>query len=960
MRPLSLLAFLSLFGKIVLLAQTPTPIDPAWELSYGNQEHTNRDELVQMARDPDGNLILLGFVERDSTFADVSVQKVSPEGNLLWDYRFDSSNNKDYDVPSRMSVDQTGNITVLGQSNGLVSFFSPQRNNGFLFKLSNEGLLQWQVAFDTLGILPDHESGAHLDGFADTLNQFTVCYSTYKEFGSRPTYFLTFSPNGSVVHSTIKYNLLQPVGGGVSAIAQAIDSLRNFLFVQFDENSYPQHFIRKINPLNGNEQTKQLNISALSFQDSLRYAYLNWGRLWVDDLNELYTANNLTTGAWAPTFFVAKVKPNGELRYIFSPNDTLEAHFADLKPWRGYAYTTGSYQPSGSNALVAFLWKIDGQGNIEQKIIQSAPNNCVPRYLDIVDGKLYWATEEVASGKVVLKELDPTNLSVLWQYTLHKDPAPIFTGVKFTRIQNGLAAFGGTLSKEKQPGSGYLSEDDFYLETFFPLQNELHAPYQMSEKGTTYVESTEFSIDPAGNIYTRSIELDGPEYYLIQYAPRKYYYRKFSTSGALLWSTLSAGQPYYQYGTDAFFFDHQGNAYTLEYGQQASLLIQKISAQGQLLNTYSVSGYRHLYIDRQNRLHLTYSVGNDAVPHAVVLDDHFQVLQTGPVGLLPVKIFELPSDNAVYAYMEDPAEWGETQVKMVLYKDNQLIWERIFNFNSAEYQRFTYKDMDPGSGALLATSTWRNAAGSYELALHRFTIGNDYQTQVIPTPDNEFPGAMSYLANGSVYLAFQKRLDLYDQNFQAVQTIPISDAPAGGYFLKSGSVFYRVNNEHQLDAYSGNGAQLFSLANPAFSVDPNQISFHPNHQLICTDIFGDWIGGGYDYGWRWYRGRLRAFDLSGWLPTPTCTPTLEAPEIVCSPNPAHDMLKIYIRNYSEKQVRITLVNASGIKMYDQTLPYQEHQPLSLALVSMPAGIYFVHAGDLKNPITAQKIVVLKP
>lgn len=939
-------------------AQVPIPVVPIWEQSFGNREHTNRDELIQMEKDASGNLILLGFVERDSTFSDVSLQKISPEGNLLWDYRFDSQNEKDYDEPIKMAIDGDGAITVLGLSKGIVTYFTAQKSNGFLFKVSSEGILQWQLSFDTLGLFPQHDAGFNCDGYADSSGNFIVCYSTYQEFDLSLTYFIKISPEGAILQSFIKDGIAKGVGGGLGAIGQVIDSTGNFVFLDFNETLYPKHSIRTINPENGTDQINQLNLDNLPFQDSLAYAYLSWEQIWVDEYQTLYTGNNLAPPL-GPSFYLSKVTPNGTVKYILSVKDSINIYFNALEPWRGYAYATGSYIPKNSTNRVAFIWKINDEGIIEVKTIQTLPHHCVPRFLDIVDGKVYWSTEDVVTGEATLKELSALDLTVNWEYNLHKPSDFILTGSNLVRLPNGKSAYAGTLRKEKQPGSSYLSEEDFYVETFDPTSNELFAQYRMSELGTTNVESNAFSIDPTGNLYTRATEVDGPEYYANQLAPRKYYYRKFSPNGELVWEKESDHQAYYHYGIQAFYFDYQGNAYSLEYGDQSGYLLVKISPDGEFLGSYAIPGFWNLFIDRQNRLHLTYGIGNDDVAITLVLDNNFQQLSSGYQGLVPVRMFQLPADNAVYYYMEDRAGWGESTVRMILFKDGQQMWEKVFTFTSPGYQHFASHDIDATSGTLISSSIWRNNAGFFEFAFHRFTIDNNYSTQLVPTTDNIYPSIGAYLSNGSTYLVYPTKLELYGPGFELLQTIPISDTPSGGHFFKLNNTLFRARMG-TLDGYNGDGQPDFNLTHPSFYFDPARMAINPDKQLITSDIFGDWIGIGYDFGWRWYRSRIQAFDLSDWVTSPIIEPSEKRTSFNCSPNPVSGLLHVDLRQMQGNELQLSLFNHLGNIIATQVFKSGIPAETNLDLSSIPEGSYFLEGLCPGSPPFFQKIVVIKP
>ena len=89
-RNLKFLLILLFFIILNVNGQTNNLIDPVWSISFGNKEHTSRDELFKMIFDKDSNLIVIGSVERDSSFCDVLVQKYSRKGDKLWQHRFTS------------------------------------------------------------------------------------------------------------------------------------------------------------------------------------------------------------------------------------------------------------------------------------------------------------------------------------------------------------------------------------------------------------------------------------------------------------------------------------------------------------------------------------------------------------------------------------------------------------------------------------------------------------------------------------------------------------------------------------------------------------------------------------------------------------------------------------------------------------------------------------------------------
>jgi hypothetical protein len=942
-----------IFRPIGLYSQDIVYLTPSLDRSFGNREHTSRDELLQVIQDPSGNLLLAGFVEGDSFFADVSIQKITPDGTLLWDYRFDSHNSKDYDYPIRMYLDSTGNCYVLGTATGLGTFFEPQLSNGFLFKLSKDGGMIWRVDFDTLGLFPQHDSGLHCNGYLNSSGNFVVSYTTYRQAGSDPTYFVTFSPSGNVLQHKIKYNINQVNG----LDGQAIDSTGNFLFIKFNDNSYPKHFLRKINPTTGAESTNQFSLDNLSTVDSSKYLYLNLANIWVDEFNSVYTGNNLTTGGLSPTFFVGKIESDGNMKYIFHPKDSIQPQMNTLIPWRGYAYVTGSYVPKNHQKRAAFIWKLNETGQIEEEIHVKSQHNHTPRFLKFINNQAYWVVEDLELSKYKLICLNGINLTTEWSYDLHVDPSYTFTGTEITINSDGNFALSGTISKEKQQGSAYLSEKEFYVEVFDPASSNLVSQYLFSERGTTHIESDAFSVDPFGNYYIRSTEIDGAEYFLIQNAPRKYYYYKFSKDGELLWNTLSPHQAHYQYGVETFYFDYVGNAYTTAYGIQGDKLLLKIDPNGEIVDSLHLNSFLRLFIDKQNRLHLTTSFPSDGKLDIRIYDNNFQLIQQGPIGYFPEKMFQLPFSDDVYYYVQNMADWNETTCSMAMFKENSLMWEKSFNFNGPDYQRFMESDLDPGTGELVASSLWRGITGDYELLIHTFQLNGDHNAKKVQTIDNIFPKFGGKIDDGNIYLIYGHKLELLDPNLDLISSTSIGMAAAGGLFFDRNNHIFRAFDD-SIFVYSNHLLTTKRLVHPSITTDPAKIAFSPSGKLATCETFGDILGGGYSYGWRWLRGSLQDFDLSEILTSGSSESyVINQPKIW--PNPASEHVYIESVLLEDDDLYINLVDQLGRKYKNLNFSVIKDHLLRLDIPNLPSGAYWVNITNSDKTISSGLIIVSK-
>ncbi|MEI7587625.1 hypothetical protein, partial [Runella sp.] len=856
---------------------------------------------------------------------------------LIWDYRFDSPTQNNYDLPVKMLMDEFGNAIVLTVSRGINTYFLASPSIGHLLKVGANGQLQWQIDFDTL--VNTHQSNSFFDAFIDANGNYTVTYSAYANFGERPTYFMKFNPEGHLIKSFQNYNILQSETGGPFASAETIDNEHNFVFLHRTIDAPVQFSSLKINPETQAEKFQDFSLAGLNSADSLNWGYLTWDDIYMDENDNIYSFNNVDFPI-SSAFFLVKVDTAGIVNYILRP-DSFQIHLAGIAFRQGSVYITGSYIPKGEDNTVAFVWKLNKQGQREYERIEHLPHDCVPRYLTIIQEKIYWATEDLYTGTVLLKQLNKENLAVDWVYALNHDQSYYFTGSNMAKLPNGLLAIGGTMRKVKHSGSIYLSEEDYYVELFSPTQQELYAQYRMTEKGTTNTESIEFSIDPQGNIIQKTVEVDGPEYYLNLYVPRKYYYRKFSADLTLQWEIESQYDAYLNWGISAFYFDHSGNIFAFERSDFDSLVLQKISPGGLYLHSFSLAGLaiRQLFIDVQGRIHLALNQADDT-PVFLVLDNDLQVIQPAIAasGLTQLIKFQLPADPAVYAYMKNTNTGTPGDFSLSLLKDEQPIWVRTFSPNTP-FETFNDFDLDPATGSLTALSFWYNATGFFEPALHHFSIDGSYTNAIINNGLYESAFDMALMPNGNTYVAFEKKLDLYSLDFQLIKSTDISNAPSGGRYFKNDTVFYRAN-AGTLDAYSEQGNTLFNLMDETITTGFSGTQIDHNRYLTTASIFGEIFGVNTFFGWRWLRGRLRIFDLET-LQTSSSNEqtTMTSIAIKCQPIPATNRLQIDGKNFLGKDINLRLTSISGAILFENTYKSINQSNISLDLSAVANGSY---------------------
>lgn len=107
------------FNDFVIMAsdwfETGEP-NEEWVARYNGPGNSN-DSARAIAVDSSGNVYITGDSRGSGTLADYATIKYDPNGNQLWDARYNGPGN-DYDWGSRIDTDYSGNVYVTGISHG--------------------------------------------------------------------------------------------------------------------------------------------------------------------------------------------------------------------------------------------------------------------------------------------------------------------------------------------------------------------------------------------------------------------------------------------------------------------------------------------------------------------------------------------------------------------------------------------------------------------------------------------------------------------------------------------------------------------------------------------------------------------------------------------------------------------------------------------------------------------------
>jgi len=161
------------------------------------------DEVYDLTLDDNGNIFLTGAVVNQNTGYDISLYKLDPQLNILWEAQYDAYGNDDRG--KGIKVDNQGNVYVAG----FVS--NPNQGKNYnLLKYNSSGTLQWSREYNGEANLDDEAVQLTIDNTQNIFITGTVRNSVdasiqtlgYKPNGELFTQAVFENQNGLVAHPT--------------------------------------------------------------------------------------------------------------------------------------------------------------------------------------------------------------------------------------------------------------------------------------------------------------------------------------------------------------------------------------------------------------------------------------------------------------------------------------------------------------------------------------------------------------------------------------------------------------------------------------------------------------------------------------------------------------------------------------------------------------------------------------
>jgi len=132
----------------------------------------NPDRIAAIQADDNGNIVVSGYAYGVHGNADMFALKYNAQGDTLWDYYYNGSNNYD-DYVLAMDIDDAGNVFLTGKANGTGSF-----DQMVTIKLNSNGVEQWVNLYGVAGagesqgnsIAADDSGNVYVAGYFDGIS----------------------------------------------------------------------------------------------------------------------------------------------------------------------------------------------------------------------------------------------------------------------------------------------------------------------------------------------------------------------------------------------------------------------------------------------------------------------------------------------------------------------------------------------------------------------------------------------------------------------------------------------------------------------------------------------------------------------------------------------------------------------------------------------------------------------
>jgi hypothetical protein len=900
-----------------------------WEVSNGNHEHTGRDELSLSIKDAENSVFVAASVERDSSFADIFIQKISATGAPLWQFKYSSGLELDYDRPVKMLTAPNNDLYILGRTT-----YATNQGIGYILKLDAGGGLEWvlNMADETIA----HHFYNFFDAYLDENGLLQVTYTCRADdlstnpifFSPAPTFFMTVDPAGSVIHSFQKTGIGQPTQSFAYGVNEYSDPAGNFVFIMRDEEIFNKYYLRKIHPVTGADTILPVSEALLSEAEKETLHYIDWEFIKLNDQGDIFAASNSAFGP-VDKFFFARLNADGVVQYAWGSSAFVPfAGFQDFFPLDTSVVLTGLYGPDFQYST--FLWNISDSGQMLDSKTLSYNGDLIPQRLIPQDSFFFMhAISQAGHNAYVYKLAD--NLDIFWTHRLNTPAGYDLGGIDVLETDSQHVVATGTLGAKKHANSLFVSEKDIFVEQFTPGNPGYDWQFVYTDEGTSYVQTIRHAVLKNGNIAVVTAEKAGPEASFSggsTAAPSYYYIYQYDPAGNFLTKTQSPVQVNIFHYYDIVQSDGAGNMYVPCLRDFNSNMILKVNEQGIPVDSVVVSGgIGRFMVSDDGRV----CVVSDVI---TLTDANFGVAQTFPLDGYATHIFQIPGQEDIYLVgVNNDSVMYQVAPHITLYKNGQFYWRYTLPTPVFQSEYVIYTTNDPVTGRIYLES-YSATENSNRLHLINLNGANQFVT---PFGDT-FAGTFHFIGNDKFYQYRQGRLILFDT---LLNVLLEHELPASAYAVSVKGDFLYAFETGSVNIFDKDGNYRFKFFHPELTFNDSDNLLSSNRELYITRTQGNRFASGnpFNFGWQWHRGVLKKFDLAPLLSATESAGISSNPVISCYPNPVSSTLYVKIPEaFQGRNAQINVMDMKGILLHSIQV---QRAPSIVAIecAKMPAGTY---------------------
>lgn len=908
---------LIIFFIICNPAFSQTLLTPLKSNSFGLNHHTNRDIAYFSHVDTNGNSIIVGTTEKDSTFTDILATKLDQDFNLVWEKRVSIATNLSYDIPLKSFINSDNELYIIGRSS-----FNESSSNGLIFviKYSENGSIIYNK---TIGNIDgsDYDDYGYMDVMLNDDGSLSLVYEPhiYQTYVGNVYYFLKIDNQGDIISSFTKKIQHQGITG-------KIDS-ENFYFLVkeiLDENNYT--FIYKFYKIQSENIQSNIEITDSNFINYYKNSvFSDQAIITVDaDSNCYLTCHNISDNDTKEKIHFSKIGNDNEMKYSLTTSDSDNY------------YLIGAFiNNQNDNIVVAnninnnSIDFINVDENNTTQTITNSSNIIATGFKKNDDGSFFITTSNAnirlfSNELIELKSFDTSNS---------------FELIDFSKIDENTITTAGIKYDKMFPESDYSTQLDIQVEKI--NSSQVVNNYLYSGIGTSRAFQQRVIIDNDNNYLVFVTEKMGPEYLGIggQNPPLNNRIIKYNSNLEILWEAEfpdSILNIVNNGGRDIKYYLDTNNDLYLNLPKVRDIYnvdydLYKISSTGNIEfinNSYIPDKFfaneMNIFI-ANNR----FSSADDSTIYKLDKNTGNLLEEINLGSEIVLEFFSIGTDNYFYSYDQFS---NNTPDVIYLYRNGEKIFTRNLATN---YGIFPFEINEEGTLFFVT-----NYASDHRL--NKLDINNSYNYYNTSTDIDAFKN----FNNGNVFLYLDNYNTLIlDKNLNLIASG--EDLNSWNPYLMTWEnyILFGTGFENSIRVIDQNGVVINYFKIKGFLHDWYS-KFDDQGNLIMVGQFGNRIYTFNQYGW--YRGFIHNYGtLDMVLSNEDVDFNNQEKDFIIYPNPTSGVLNIDIPNNHIEKVILYNIHGKYLKNFNKN---------NIDLSNLNSGIYFIKIFTSSNSVINSKVI----